>query len=489
MFLIFLILPLKLFSQDIEGVWTGSIYNDTTRKYIPYEIAITESKGKLSGFSHTTFIGENNTKETGVKSLKIKKKGDKLLIEDDELIYNNYTEPAPKGVKQYSVLNVMQGDSGLLLIGIFNTNRTKEYASLTGSIRLQKKNNLSQTRLIPKLDELSMTSSLSFIQTKQTQKDDVANIPANTKVTQPAFQPTPQEKGVAIIFLPDLKKQSPSAGDVDIETKPLLIAFKEDTIDYKVDILKAKNIVSVEIQKPETIKDTEVPTKKTEPLPQSKKQIVTARAIINTQPIVQPKKEVTVIPVKDDTKPLPQQQPKQKEATASLSKSLKKPDPVPQSNTGEIIVNQAPVKKSGMVSLSMEKRNEQIIGVLGPIITLKDLAKRKIETIKTVDFKSDSLVLTLYDNGVIDGDTVSVILNSKTIISKQMLTANALTKTIYLTSELGDSLQLIMYAENLGSIAPNTGLLIIQDGEDRYEIRFAGDLQKNSAITLRRKQN
>lgn len=66
MFLIFLILPLKLFSQDIEGVWTGAIYNDTTRKYIPYEIAITESKGKLSGFSHTTFIGENNRQETGV---------------------------------------------------------------------------------------------------------------------------------------------------------------------------------------------------------------------------------------------------------------------------------------------------------------------------------------------------------------------------------------------------------------------------------------
>ncbi len=487
MFLIFLILPLKLFSQDIEGVWTGTIYNDTTRKYIPYEIAITESKGKLSGFSHTTFIGENNRKETGVKSLKIKKKGDKLLIEDNELIYNNYDEPAPKGVKQYSVLNVMQGDSGLLLIGIFNTNRTKEYASLTGSIRLQKKNNLSQTRLIPKLDELSMTSSLSFIQTKQTQKDDVANIPANTKVTQPTFQPTPQEKGVAIIFLPDLQKQSPSAGDVDIETKPLLIAFKEDTIDYKVDILKAKNIVSVEIQKPETIKNTEVPTKKTEPLPQPKKQIVTAPAIINKQPIVQPKKELTVIPLKDDKKPIPQQQPKQKEATAFVPKLLNKPDP--QSNTRENMVNQAPVKKSDIISLSMEKRNEQIIGVLGPIITLKDLAKRKIETIRTVDFKSDSLVLTLYDNGVIDGDTVSVILNSKTIISKQMLTANALTKTIYLTSELGDSLQLIMYAENLGSIAPNTGLLIIQDGEDRYEIRFAGDLQKNSAITLRRKQN
>ena len=70
-FLIFLLLPLQLFSQDVEGVWTGTIYNDTTHKYIPYEIAISESKGKLTGFSHTIFMGENNRKEVGVKSLKI----------------------------------------------------------------------------------------------------------------------------------------------------------------------------------------------------------------------------------------------------------------------------------------------------------------------------------------------------------------------------------------------------------------------------------
>ncbi|HUS02380.1 MAG TPA: hypothetical protein VMY77_11670, partial [Chitinophagaceae bacterium] len=145
-FLIILLLPLKLFSQDLEGVWTGTIYNDTTRKYIPYEIVITESKGKLSGFSHTIFTDENNRSETGVKSLKIKKKGDKLLIEDDELIYNNYTTPPPKGVRQYSVLNVTSGPSGEYLVGAFNTNRTKEYASATGSIRLQKKEKVIETK-------------------------------------------------------------------------------------------------------------------------------------------------------------------------------------------------------------------------------------------------------------------------------------------------------------------------------------------------------
>lgn len=116
-----------------------------------------------------------------------------------------------------------------------------------------------------------------------------------------------------------------------------------------------------------------------------------------------------------------------------------------------------------------------------------NIGSRTIETIQTVVFKSDSITLTLYDNGEVDGDTVSVILNGKTIMSKQRLSTNAITKTLYLTPDMGDSLQLIMYAENLGNLPPNTGLLIIKDGRDRYEIRFAGDLTKNAAIILRRR--
>ena len=50
LFLIFL-LPLKLFAQDITGVWTGTLYNDTTKQYLKYELAISEYDGKLSGYS------------------------------------------------------------------------------------------------------------------------------------------------------------------------------------------------------------------------------------------------------------------------------------------------------------------------------------------------------------------------------------------------------------------------------------------------------
>ena len=469
--LIFLLLPLKLFSQDVEGVYTGTIYNDTTHKYIPYEIAISDSKGKLSGFSHTIFVGENNRNEVGVKSLKIKRKGDKILIQDDQLIYNNYAEPAPKGIRQYSVLNVIQGDSGLLLVGVFNTNRTKEYASLTGTIHLQKKNIITETKLIPKLDEMKLAGSLSFIQNKP--KEEIAIVPDKTKVIMPS-KPAQKESDVAII-LPNTKKKSIPAKDDDTNKPPSLITIKQDTIEYKADVIKSKDIGINEKPKKEEVK-------------------VVA---IKKPPVVQLKKEVVDDLVKNQKKLQPQ--PREKIITTADIPINKKPQLIPQQNNQQPSNTQVVTKKVDDNSVPKNKVNnlpivpstpiEKSVLTSAPSISVTELAKRKIETIRTVDFKSDSLVLTLYDNGEVDGDTVSVLLNGKNIMPRQGLSTIAINKTIYITPDLGDTLQLIMYAENLGSIPPNTGLLIIHDGEDMYEIRFAGDLQKNAAIILRRKKN
>ena len=117
-----------------------------------------------------------------------------------------------------------------------------------------------------------------------------------------------------------------------------------------------------------------------------------------------------------------------------------------------------------------------------------ELSKRKVETLQTVLFSADSIILNLYDNGQVDGDTVTVLLNGRPIISRQGLTAMAITKTIYSSDLKEDTMQLLMYAENLGSIPPNTGLLVIVDGETRNEVRFSSDLQKNSAVLLKRRR-
>jgi hypothetical protein len=116
------------------------------------------------------------------------------------------------------------------------------------------------------------------------------------------------------------------------------------------------------------------------------------------------------------------------------------------------------------------------------------VATRKNETTQDIYFKGDSLVLSLYDNGIVDGDTVSVFLNGENIISKQKLKEAAVKKTIYITPGSPDSLQLVLFAENLGTIPPNTGLLTIRDGDNIYQVRFSADLSKNASILLRRKK-
>ncbi len=104
-----------------------------------------------------------------------------------------------------------------------------------------------------------------------------------------------------------------------------------------------------------------------------------------------------------------------------------------------------------------------------------------------VEFKSDSLELRLYDNGEIDGDTVSVLLNGDIILAKQGLKAAAIKKTIYIAPGTNE-VSLVLYAENLGKYAPNTGLLVVYDGEDMYQVRFSADLQQNAAVVFRRKK-
>ncbi len=117
-----------------------------------------------------------------------------------------------------------------------------------------------------------------------------------------------------------------------------------------------------------------------------------------------------------------------------------------------------------------------------------DLAKRKTELISTIYFVSDSLILSLYDNGEVDGDTVSVLVNNQVMIARKGLSTVPIRTTIYTPAGAIDSLSVTMYAENLGRIGPNTGLLVIEDGNSKYQVRFEGDQQKNSAVTFLRKK-
>jgi hypothetical protein len=50
-----------------------------------------------------------------------------------------------------------------------------------------------------------------------------------------------------------------------------------------------------------------------------------------------------------------------------------------------------------------------------------------------------------------------------------------------------ENIELILVAENLGTLPPNTGLLVVKDGDKVYQVNFSADLQTNAAILFKRK--
>ena len=109
---------------------------------------------------------------------------------------------------------------------------------------------------------------------------------------------------------------------------------------------------------------------------------------------------------------------------------------------------------------------------------------RSNELTKTVIVTNQEITVKLYDNGVIDNDTISVYHNGKPILMNKMLTASPLTITLKLDEEHPEHV-LIMVAENMGSIPPNTSLMVVHDGDKRYEVSITSTEQKNAMVRFR----
>jgi hypothetical protein len=93
----------------------------------------------------------------------------------------------------------------------------------------------------------------------------------------------------------------------------------------------------------------------------------------------------------------------------------------------------------------------------------------------------------IYDNGQIDGDTVSIFLNEKLLVPPKMLTANPISLSINLSEE-EDTYDLIMFAESLGTIPPNTAFMIITTSTSRYEVNISSTEQTSGAIRFKVKR-
>ncbi len=112
-----------------------------------------------------------------------------------------------------------------------------------------------------------------------------------------------------------------------------------------------------------------------------------------------------------------------------------------------------------------------------------EMAKREQSQQARITVNTKKISLSIYDNGVTDGDTVSIFFNGKLLMSHQRVTEKPITLELELDMNLAKN-EIILFAENLGSIPPNTALVVVNAGNKRYELFSNADMKKNAVLVV-----
>lgn len=116
----------------------------------------------------------------------------------------------------------------------------------------------------------------------------------------------------------------------------------------------------------------------------------------------------------------------------------------------------------------------------GPI-TLSRAAVSDFAEVPEIVVDTGTIRLDFYDNAQVDGDSITVLVDKQVVVSQQRLNLKPI--TIYVTIDLNQTFhELEMVAENLGSIPPNTALLIVTAGEKKYRVFLSSTKTKNAMV-------
>jgi hypothetical protein len=392
--LLSLFFPLIFWGQSLTGLWVGTISNDSTtiRKDQSFEIVLTQYKDKVYGYSRTTFI-VNDSLFYVVKRVLGTIDGDVCEVKDDEIVSYNFRARLDKGVKMISTFHLNRQDSSWHMDGEWKTNKTKKFYSVSGKMSLKEEKDLEKSKIIPHLEELKLTNDVAVYNEAKKASQSVAVVSPPVKDNKKEQPANNKEVKSSVASSKEIKTSTPSTTEPVVQTKQPANNNKKDSL-------------SIAQTKPAPVKET-------------------------NQPVNDPKKESVAV-----TKPVEQ---KKEAVQEPINKDIKKQE----------TVSVDPVTKEKDKPVAITNNNETKPTPVIPVAAAL-VKERKIEPPQIVSFRSDSLELSLYDNGEVDGDTVSILLNGEVIWAKQGLKATAIKKTIYAPSGTNDSMMLVLYAENLG---------------------------------------
>ncbi|HUR66986.1 MAG TPA: hypothetical protein VMZ03_11620 [Chitinophagaceae bacterium] len=165
--------------------------------------------------------------------------------------------------------------------------------------------------------------------------------------------------------------------------------------------------------------------------------------------------------------------PEEKKPVVITSATPKSGDPSTQNvqKPGPVIQRPAPVAVA--------------VPVKAPTIEEKFVTRKKV-FIKEIPVSGDSVELRFYDNAEIDGDSISLFLNDKLLFQHIRLTGNAYSIKLAV-SELNETNELTMVAENLGAIPPNTSYMVVMVNEKKYDAYLASSEGSSAMIRFVKK--
>ena len=169
----------------------------------------------------------------------------------------------------------------------------------------------------------------------------------------------------------------------------------------------------------------------------------------------------------------------------------------------KLVAQSSPVKKVIRTTEKKSSENLEIVRTqenstvpVAPVVKQKPLAlpaqpfvltTRANPLIKQIETEPGNIRIDLYDNGDIDGDTVSIYHNNSLLIANAGLTAKPVTFRIVVDGDHPHH-ELIMVANNLGSIPPNTSLMVVTAAGKRYEVFISSSEQKNAKVIVELKK-
>lgn len=168
--------------------------------------------------------------------------------------------------------------------------------------------------------------------------------------------------------------------------------------------------------------------------------------------------------------------------TKPINKSTTTPNN--NNNTAKPKTNLPPTVTDTIAKKDVEIKRQPPVVVKPVIPTPEVLKTRQNELMKSLVVTDPNVTVKLYDNGEIDDDTISVYLDKKLVLSAKRLTASPLTIKIKMDEDNPEH-ELVMVAENLGRIPPNTSLMIVEAGDQRFDVRITSTEQKNAVVKFR----